>query len=257
MNKRMLFAAALAVSASIVLFPIKAVRADTKTVVLVHGAFADGSAWNKVVPLLRDRGLNAISVQLPLSSLADDVAFTQRAISDAGGEVVLVGHSWGGVVITEAGATEQVTSMVYLSAFAPKKGQHIHDLLGEMHGERGIAQVPGLANPIADEQGYLSLSEEDIVKYFAPDIPNSEAQLIAVSQGKIHATMLDQAPNAQAWADKPTWYIVAANDQIIAPGVQRAMAEEIDAKVTELASGHVGMLSMPEEVAKVILESAQ
>ncbi|WP_282096332.1 alpha/beta fold hydrolase [Epibacterium ulvae] len=239
------------------ILPIAALAESTKTVVLVHGAFADGSAWNKVIPLLQEEGLKTIAVQLPMTSLADDVAFTQRAIDNAEGEVVLVGHSWGGVVITEAGADEDVTSLVYVSAFAPKAGEHIHDILDDAHKVRGVPTVDGFAAPIVDEHKFIRLSDETVVTYFAPDIPEADARLIAAGQGRLHAAALDQAPSEQAWDAKPSWYIVAANDQMIAPAVQREQAERIGATTVEIPASHVGMLSKPEDVAGVIIDAAK
>ncbi|WP_299152315.1 alpha/beta hydrolase [uncultured Tateyamaria sp.] len=243
--------------ASALILPMAALAESGKTVVLVHGAFADGSSWNKVIPLLQEEGLKTIAVQLPMTSLADDVAFTQRAIDNAEGDVVLVGHSWGGVVITEAGADEQVGSLVYLSAFAPKAGEHIHDILDDAHKTRGIPTVDGFKTPIVDENKFIRLSEETIVEYFAPDIPQADAKLIAASQGRLHAAALDQAPNVQAWDGKPSWYIVAANDQMIAPAVQREQAERIGAHTVEISASHVGMLSKPQDVADVIIDAAK
>ena len=227
------------------------------TVVLVHGAFADGSAWNRVVPILQDSGLNTIAVQLPLTSLEEDVAFTARAINEADGDVILVGHSWGGAVITQAGVDEDVSALVYLSAFALQEGQHVHDIQEIGHGEKGIAHVPGLASPIVDGQGFIRLAEDDIIAYFAPDIPRNEAELIAASQGRIHASVLDHAPTAQAWENLPSHYIVTTQDQMIAPDLQRLMAEQIGADVVELDASHASMLSQPEAVAAIILRAAE
>lgn len=228
----------------------------TKTVILTHGAFADGSSWNKVIPILQANGLKTIAVQNPLTSLSDDLAFVNRAIEQAEGEVILVGHSWAGVVITEAGMHEKVSSLVYVSAFAPDADEHIHDILNDAHGIRKIANVPGFANPIVDKFGFISLSEQDIVKYFAPDIPESEAKLIATGQGHIHKDALDQSPTQAAWKTKPSWFIVSSNDQMIAPDVMRLMAKKIKAKTYELPTSHVSMLSDPASVANIILEAA-
>ncbi len=236
--------------------PLSLAENAAKTAVLVHGAFADGSAWNKVIPLLREQGLNIVSVQLPLHSLQEDVEYTQRAINNAQGPVVLVGHSWGGMVITDAGVDDKVDSLVYLSAFAPSKGEHIHDILDDAHKVRKIPGVDGFKTPIVDEKGFIELSEETVVKYFAPDIPEADARLIAVGQGKLHKDALDHAASAAAWENKPSWYVVTTQDQMIAPGVMRLMAEKIGATTTELAASHVSMLSQPEAVAKVILEAA-
>ena len=227
-----------------------------KTVVLVHGAFADGSSWNKVIPLLRNKGLNVISVQNPLTSLGDDVAFTKRALAEAKAPVVLVGHSWGGVVITEAGLDEKVKSLVYVSAFAPSTAEHLHDILHEAHAVQKIPTVPGFAKPLVDKEGFLSLSEETIINYFAPDLPVEEARLIAVSQGKLHKKVLDERITTAAWEQKPSWFVVSSNDHMIAPDVLRAQAKKINAKTTELATSHVPMLAKPQAVADVILKAA-
>ncbi|MEM7221540.1 MAG: alpha/beta hydrolase [Pseudomonadota bacterium] len=243
-------AAALSMGAS-------AQAADSaRTIVLVHGAFADGSSWNKVIPILQDKGLNVISVQNPLTSLSDDVAFTLRELEMAEGPVVLVGHSWGGVVITEAGAHDKVRSLVYVSAFAPKEGEHIHDILDDAHKVKKIPKVDGFKSPIVDEAGFIRLSEDTIVTYFADDIPDSDAKLIAAGQGKLQKDALDQAPKVAAWETKPSWYIVSTKDQMIAPEVMRLEARKIGANTTELPTSHVSMLSQPQEVAEVILEAA-
>lgn len=252
---------ALAMAASTAAYltsaPASLAAEAAKTVVLVHGAFADGSSWNKVIPLLQAEGLKTISVQNPLTSLSDDVAFTERALKNAEGPVVLVGHSWGGMVITEAGGHEKVKSLVYISAFAPSKGEHIHDILDDAHKVKKIPKVKGFAKPIVDEEGFIRLSEETIITYFAPDLPTAEAKLIAASQGKLHKDGLDQAVTKVAWEVKPSWFVVSGNDQMIAPEVMRNAAAKIAARTTELPTSHVPMLSQPEEVARVILEAAQ
>ncbi len=239
------------------LHPTAQAEQPIKTVVLVHGAFADGSSWNKVIPLLQAEGLETIAVQNPLASLQEDVAYTNRAIANAEGPVVLVGHSWGGMVITEAGANEKVEALVYVSAFAPDKGEHIHDVLEEAHKVKKIPKVDGFKTPIVDEAGFIRLSEETIVTYFAPDIPEAEARLIAAGQGKLHKDALDHAVTVAAWEEKPSWFIVSANDQMIAPDVLRDTAKKIGAKTVELPTSHVAMLAKPEAVATVIIEAAK
>lgn len=251
---------ALAIAASTAAYltsmPASLAAEAAKTVVFVHGAFADGSSWNRVIPLLQAEGLKTISVQNPLTSLNDDVAFTERALKNAEGPVVLVGHSWGGMVITEAGGHHKVKSLVYVSAFAPSKGEHIHDILDDAHKVKKIPKVKGFAKPIVDEDGFIRLSEETIVTYFAPDLPAAEARLIAASQGKLHKDGLDQAVTRAAWEVKPSWFVVSGNDQMIAPEVMRNAAAKIAATTVELPTSHVPMLSQPEEVARVILEAA-
>ncbi|MEW7291595.1 alpha/beta fold hydrolase [Aquimarina sp. 2304DJ70-9] len=228
-----------------------------KTIVLVHGAFADGSSWNKVVPILQKQGLKTIAVQNPLSSLRDDVDFTTRAIEEASGKVILVGHSWGGMVITEAGNHEKVESLVYVSAFAPDDNEHLHDILNTAHKVKKIPTVPGFVDPIIDNYGFIRLSEETVVKYFAPDIPKSDAKLIAAHQGKLQKDALDQKITQAAWKNKPAWFIISANDKMIAPDVMRNMAARIGAKTYELPTSHVPMLSRPKQVAKIIIEAAR
>lgn len=250
------FAVAATAAVSLAAAPVSFAAEAAKTVVFVHGAFADGSSWNKVIPLLQAEGLKTIAVQNPLTSLSDDVAFTERALKNAEGPVVLVGHSWGGMVITEAGGHDKVKSLVYVSAFAPSKGEHIHDILDEAHKVKKIPKVKGFVKPIVDEDGFIRLSEETIIKYFASDLPAEEAKLIAASQGKLHKDGLDQAVTKAAWELKPSWFVVSGNDQMIAPDVMRKAAAKIEAKTVELPTSHVPMLSQPEDVARVILEAA-
>ena len=149
------------------------------TVVLVHGAFADGSSWNKVIPRLHAKGLKVISVQNPLTSLADDVAATRRVLDVQTGPVVLVGHSWGGMVITEIGNHPRVKSLVYVASFAPAVGQSIVDMT------KDYPTASGLAHVVADKEGFVTMTFEGISKHFAQDIPDAEARLVAATQGPI------------------------------------------------------------------------
>ena len=221
------------------------------TVVLVHGAFADGSSWNKVIPLLQAKGLKVFAVQNPLTSLAEDVAFTNRIINAQSGPVVLVGHSWGGSVISQAGANEKVKALVYVAAFAPSVGE------SSLDGVKGFPASPGLAAPIATPDGFLTLSEEAIRKDFAQDISASDANLIAHTQGAVRGANFDEKLTAAAWTSKPSWYIVAANDRMIHPDAQRALARKIKATTTTLRTSHVPMVSQPRKVADVILAAAR
>jgi pimeloyl-ACP methyl ester carboxylesterase len=221
-----------------------------KTVVLVHGAFADGSSWNAVVPLLQAKGLKVIVVQNPLTSLADDVQFTSRAISEAKGPVVLVGHSWGGVVVTEAGNDDKVKALVYVAAFVPSAGQSLIDTV------KAYPTSPGSASLVADSAGFLKLPPEAVAKYFAPDLPAAQANLIAVSQGAISAKSIEEKVTKAAWETKPSWYIVGEKDQMLNPAAERDMAKKIKATVTALPTSHVPMLSRPKDVADVIIAAA-
>ena len=221
-----------------------------KTVVLVHGAFADGSSWNAVIPLLQAKGLKVIAVQNPLTSLADDVEFTNRAIDEAKGPVVLVGHSWAGAVITESGDNDKVKSLVYVAAFAPSEGQSVSDTA------KAYPTPPGLAHPVVDGAGFLKLSSESIMKYFAPDLPAAQANLISITQGAVRGNNFDEKLTKTAWRTKPSWYIVAEKDQMIDPAAEREAARKIKATTVSLPTSHVPMLSKPKEVADVIIAAA-
>ena len=225
---------------------------DTRpTVVLVHGAFADGSSWNKVIPLLQAQGLNAIAVQNPLTSLEDDVTFTNRVVNAQSGPVVLVGHSWGGSVITQAGGHDKVKALVYVAAFAPSLNA------APVVDTKDFPTPPGFAHFIADADGYLTLPADAIARDFAQDVSAEEANLIHATQGAVRGANFEQPVTVAAWTSKPSWYIVAAQDRMIDPGAQRALAKKIRATTVELQTSHVPMASDPESVAKVIVEAAR
>jgi len=225
-------------------------HAPMTTVVLVHGAFADGSSWDKVIPLLQAKGLKVVAVQNPLTSLADDVAATRRAIDSQMGPVILVGHSWGGTVITEAGSNSRVAALVYVAAFAPDDGQATSDL------GKGGPPPPGAASIRPDGAGFLSLTPDGVAKNFAQDLPPAQTSVMAVTQGPIAAKAFDEKVTTAAWKSKPSWYIVAEMDRMIQPDLERSMAKKINAKVTSLPTSHVAMQSRPREVADVILAAA-
>jgi pimeloyl-ACP methyl ester carboxylesterase len=242
---------ALALSAAGSSGALAAPSPNAPTVVLVHGAFADGSSWNKVIPLLQAKGLNVAVVQNPLTSLADDVAFTKRVIANAKGPVVLVGHSWGGTVITQAGTDERVKALVYVAAFAPKIGQ------SSIETTKAYPTPIGLENPIVDSAGYVWLSPESVAKYFAQDVSAAQANLIATTQGPIRGANFDEKVSVAAWEQKPSWYIVASKDLMIDPRLQHDFAKAIKAKTTTLNASHVPMLSQPKAVAEVIAAAAK
>jgi len=221
-----------------------------KTVVLVHGAFADGTSWSKVIPILQKQGLNVISVQNPTTSLADDVAAVNRALESVDEPVVLAGHSWGGVVITEAGANEKVAALVYVSAFAPSENQSINDLFADYPQPEWFGAVS------ADSGGNLKISTEGIAEYFAQDLSPKEKALVAAVQTPFALSSNADKVTKAAWQEKPSWFIVSENDRIIYPELERKMAEKIGAKVTEVSASHVSMLAQPEKVAEVILDAA-
>jgi pimeloyl-ACP methyl ester carboxylesterase len=222
----------------------------TKDVILVHGAWADGSSWSKVIPLLEKRGFHVTAVQLPLTCLADDVATLKRAIGLDPGPLLLVGHSYGGVVITEAGNDPKVSGLVYVAAFAPDAGQSVSSL---------NASAP--ATPVTMEVrlsgGFLSLTVEGIRADFAPDLPQTEQQTLAVTQGPVAEAAFGKMATAPAWYTKPSWYMVASQDRVISPELEVMMAQTIHADTTIVHSSHVIMLSRPEAVADVIARAAR
>jgi pimeloyl-ACP methyl ester carboxylesterase len=222
----------------------------SKTVVLVHGAFADGSSWDKVIPLLQAKGLKVVAVQNPLTSLGDDVAATRRAIEAQSGPVILVGHSWGGTVITEAGDHEKVAALVFVAAFAPDVGESTADL-----GKNG-PPPPGSGSIRPDSAGFLSLTSEGVAKDFAQDLPPAQTRVMAVTQGPISAKSFEEKVTTAAWKKKPSWFIVAEKDRMIQPALEQAMAKKINAKVTALPTSHVPMQSRPKDVAAVIVAAA-
>lgn len=222
------------------------------SVVLVHGAFADGSDWAKVIPLLQARGVNVVAVQNPLTSLEDDVAAARRVIDAQPGKVVLVGHSWGGTVITEAGADDKVSSLVYVAAFAPDAGQSAGEL------GKNFPPPPGFAHITADAAGFLRLTAEGMSKHFAQDLPASVTAVMTATQGPIQAKAFEQKVSVAAWKTKPSWYVVTGADHMIPPAQQIDMARKIGAQVTTLAtSSHVAQDSHPDKVAAVILEAVR
>ena len=199
-----------------------------RNVVLVHGAFADGSSWAKVIPRLEKAGLHVIAVQNPLTSFADDVAATKRAIASQDGPVILVGHSWAGVVITEAGMEPKVAGLVYVAAFAPDVGERVSDL------GKDFPPPPGSAELRRDADGYLTLTTKGIMESFAPDLPLAQRKLVAATQGATNSAVFDAKVGNAAWKTKPTWYVVAADDRMIQPDLERKFANTMKAKTVTL-----------------------
>jgi len=224
--------------------------APVKNIVLVHGAFADGSSWSKVIPLLQAKGFHVTAVANPLSSFADDVAATKRILAAQDGPVILVGHSYGGVIITEAGNDPKVVGLVYVAAFAPDAGQAIGEITQAFPPSPG----PATAAPIGD--GFLLLSPAGVETDFAQDLTREEKALMVATQPQTSASIFGAKPTVAAWHTKPNWYIVASNDRMIDPGHEASMAKQMKATVTTLPSSHVVMLSHPKEVAKVIEDAA-
>ena len=222
---------------------------STKNVILVHGAFADGSSWAKVIPLLEAKGLHVTAVQNPLSSLADDVAATKRTIAAQDGPVILVGHSWAGMVISEAGNDPKVTGLVYVAAIVPDEGQSAGDVVNP------YPPSPGLDEAKPDAAGFLSLSRKGIDEDFVPDLPSAERGIVYATQGPWNSACLVDKASVPAWTTKPSWYI-AVNDRMLSPEYEQAIAKHIHATTTTLPTGHVPMLSKPKDVTAVIIDAA-
>jgi len=248
----LIFAAALALSvAAPTLLAADKESPGVRNVVLVHGAWADASSWAKVIPLLEKAGLNVVAVQNPLTSFADDVAATKRAIALQDGPVILVGHSWGGVVITEAGADPKVAGLVYVAALVPDVGEPVGEL------GKDFPPAPGFAEVRPDAEGYLTMTMNGVFENFAQDLPLAEKKLIFATQGATNSAVFGARVANVAWKAKPSWYVVAANDRMIQPDLERKFAKAMKATTLTLPSSHLPMLSHPAEVAKLIIQAAR
>jgi pimeloyl-ACP methyl ester carboxylesterase len=224
--------------------------AHGKTVILVHGFFADAGCWSEVIRILQSAGVHVVAVENPLASLDGDAEATKLVIDAQPGQVVLVGHSWGGAVITQAGTDPKVSSLVYVAAFAPDQGMSVDNLL------TGLPPAPWLAALNKDAAGNLSLTEQGYLTYFAPDVPVRKARMLSAEQGATFGGTLDEPVSQAAWRSKPSWYVLAEDDQMIPPSLQREMSARMNAHVVPVRSSHVVMISHPELVADVILEAA-
>jgi len=219
------------------------------TIVFVHGLWADGSCWSKVIAPLVDKGYKVLSVQNPTTSLSDDVAATKRVLDRADGEIVLVGHSWGGSVVTEAGTDPRVKALVYIAAYAPDKGETV----GSLTESVAPTILPGF---LQNANGYLTLSKEGVVKAFATDLSPKEQDVVYAVQPPASQKVFGDVSVNAAWRTKPSWYVVASEDNTINPELEKRMAKRANAKTTILKSNHVAMLSKPNEVLDVILDAA-
>lgn len=221
-----------------------------KPVVLVHGAFAEAASWSDVIRILQARGVSVTAVHLPLSSLAADAATVTRALDQQSEPTVLVGHSWGGAVITEAGVHNNVASLVYVAAFAPDAGLSINDLLS------GLPPAPWLPEIRQDSGGYLTFTQAGIDHYFAPELPEWSRKVLRATQGPWFAGCLSDRLSMAAWRMKPSFWVLPTDDHIIPAPLQEATAAQIGARVTRVDAGHIPMLSRPHIVAEVILKAA-
>ena len=220
-------------------------------VILVHGAWADGSSWSKVIPLLLARGLRVTAVQLPLTSMKDDVATVKRALALEDGPTVLVGHSYGGVVITEAGNDPKVAGLAYITAFAPDKGESVASLI---QNPAPGAPVPPILPP---QDGYLFLDRAQFRAAFAADVSEEAAEFMAAAQVPWGLDALTGAVTEPAWKTKASWYLVATDDRMIPPPAQQAMSKRAGSTVAEVKGSHAVYVSQPRAVADLIIKAAR
>ena len=221
------------------------------SIVLVHGAWADGSSWSKVIPLLEAKGLHVVAVQLPLTSLAEDVATVNRALALEDSPVLLVAHSYGGVVITQAGTNPKVVGLVYVAAIAPQEGQSAFDLANAY-------PTPALQELRVDQFGFLKLTPEGIRQDFAQDLSDYEQTILSATQGPTAGGASLSAPvSAAAWRNKPSWFVIAAHDRVVSPTLQAVEAQQMNATSITLSASHVAMLSQPYVVASFIRKAAR
>jgi pimeloyl-ACP methyl ester carboxylesterase len=220
------------------------------TIVLVHGAFADASSWQRVIPILQRDGYTVVAVQNPLTSLAADVETTKRVIDAQTGPVVVVGHSYGGAVITDAAAgNAKVKALVYVAAFAPEAGEPIGAYLERYPAALGEALKP-------DAAGFLYIDPAKFHAVFAADIPAADARVIAATQKPIIGTVFGESPAQAAWKTIPSWYLVTQDDRAIHPDLERFYAKRIGATTVEIKASHVPFLTHPREVARLIQQAA-
>jgi len=219
---------------------------EARNVVLIHGAWADGSSWAEVIPLLQAAGLKVTAVQNPLTSLADSVAATRRALALQDGPTVLVAHSWGGTVLSETGIDPRVTALVYVAARAPDAGEDFVALSGK------FPTGPVRAG-IEQRDGFTRLSE---VFYFANGVENKKAEVLYAVQESTAASLFGGRTTAAAWHSKPSWYAVSKQDQTINPDLERFLAKRMNATTVELNAGHLSLVSHPKEISDLILAAA-
>jgi pimeloyl-ACP methyl ester carboxylesterase len=239
-------AVSLTASGSATAQPAPAVR----NVVLVHGAYADGSCWSEVIAILQAAGLNATAVQHPLTTLEAGVEATRRAIALQNGPTVLVGHSFAGMIITEAGVAPQVSSLVYVAARAPDAGED-YTALAKSY------PTPPASAGLVWTNGYGKLNEEAFLRDVAGDLPPAKARVLYAVQAPISDKLFAGKTTQAAWRTKPSWYAVSTEDRTINPDLERFMAKHMGAKTIELKASHLSLISQPNEIAGLILEAAR
>jgi pimeloyl-ACP methyl ester carboxylesterase len=224
---------------------------SVKNIVLVHGAFADGSSWSKVIPILEARGFHVVAVQNPLTSLKDDVNATRRIVALQDGPVILVGHSWGGAVITEAGDDPKVAGLVYVAAYVPDVGASANA------NSTPYGVTPGQKSIQVDSQYFARMSDEGVINYFAEGLPMAERRVVLAVQGQTFGPIFDEKLTHAAWKSKPSWHVISMKDHTLSPEMEAADAKKAGGKAFPLETCHVAMLQEPEKVADVITEAAK
>jgi pimeloyl-ACP methyl ester carboxylesterase len=222
----------------------------TRNVVLVHGAYADGSSWSEVIERIQAAGLTATAVQNPLTSLADDVAHTRRILAQQDGPTILVGHSFAGSVISEAGVDPRVVGLVYVAARAPDIGED-HGLLA-----KGFPAPPANAG-LVYEDGFGKLTEQAFVNDFANGVDPVKARILHAVQGRVSDTLFGEKTTEAAWRSKPCWYALSNQDRTISPELQRFLATRMDASTIEVDAGHLSLITHPHQIANLILNAAR
>ena len=220
-------------------------------IVLVHGAWADGSCWSGVIEDLQAEGYSVTAPQFPLSSLADDVARLRQVLALQDGPTIVAGHSYGGQIMTALGAdAPNVVGLVYVAAFALDEGESLGALLSQG------PVPPALAHQVVDDRGYVWLSEDDFTNHFAADVDAARARVMFAVQQPLAATTFNDVMEVPAWRSLPTWYLVATNDEAIPPDGERMFAKRMEADTVEVPSSHVAMVSHPTEVVRLIQTAA-
>jgi pimeloyl-ACP methyl ester carboxylesterase len=222
-----------------------------KNIVLVHGAFADGSSWSKVIPLLQKMDYHVVTVQNPMTSLADEVAFTKRIIALQDGPLILVAHSWGGAVITQAGDDPKVAGLVYITAYAPEVGESSNDAGTPYGWTSGQKQIHVAADKFA------TLTTEGMLNYVTEGLPMEERLLALATQGQSYGPMFDEKLTVAAWKTKPTWALISTQDQMLAPAMESTMAKRMGAVTVSVDSCHMVIQQLPNEVASLIDQAAR
>ena len=237
------------VAASLLGRPGKArAQPAARNVVLVHGAYADGSCWSEVIGRLQLAGLRVTAVQNPLTSLADDVAATRRILALQDGPTVLVAHSWAGTVISEAGGDPRVSALVYVAARAPDAGEDYTALAAQF-------PTPPASAGLVKSDGFAQLSQEAFLRDFAGDIEPAKARILYAVQGRISDTLFSGKTTNAAWRSKPTWYAISTQDRTISPELQRFMAARMQAKTIEVEASHLSLISHPGAIADLIVSA--